>query len=139
MGPAKRCAVYALTVSRTPSPPFPFLLCLRSAIYFSVEAAAIGGELASDGDDDLLPFSGELPPTLCNLSPNFPQPSVTFSYQGGCPPATSGWIQGSSKPEISGDDDVCHSPLQVTFSPPLCRGVAVPLNHGGAQGLSSPR
>jgi hypothetical protein len=55
-GPAKRCAVYALTVSRTPSPPFPFLLCLRSVIYLSVDAAAVVGELAGDGDDDLLPF-----------------------------------------------------------------------------------
>ena len=65
-----------------------------AAIYFSVSAAAVGGELAGDGDDDLPPFPGDLPPSLCYLSLPYSLPYVTLSYPGGCAPTVSEFIQG---------------------------------------------
>jgi hypothetical protein len=122
---------------------FPFLfsgrrgllLCLRTQL-----PPPLSKRRSSEKNLGTATVTTSTSPLLCKLSPNFPQPSVTFSFTGGCATDASGWIQWSSNPVISGDDDVYHSlHFSGNLSPPLCCGVAVPLNYGGAQGLSPPR
>jgi hypothetical protein len=109
--PVSLCAAFALTpernaVSSRLISPFPFFssLPLFSGRRGHTQRRTLSSlRHIGDVDDDLLPFSGDLPISLCILSLALSLHSVTFSLptQTDVSRRRAGGNRGSSKPVIS--------------------------------------